>query len=72
VKGWFDETISEGSTRAPAGGSYAVLPGGKVSAGKEYYVSYQVRRIGTISKDSWTKAIETNKVSYAPAALAKL
>ncbi len=72
VKGWFDETISEGSLKAPAGESYAVLPGGKVQAGKEYYVSYSIRRIGKISKDSWTKAIETGKVSYAPAALAKL
>jgi len=70
VKGWFDEKISDGTLNAPAGASYAVLLGGKVQAGKSYYVAYSIRRLGKVSKDSWTKELESNKVSYAPASLA--
>lgn len=72
VEGWFDTLIAEGTTTAAVAETYALdlSKAGKLQAGKKYYLEYQIKRVGKISKDSFTKKLETAKVSYAPAALA--
>ena len=72
VEGWFDTLVAEGTLSAAAAETYALdlSKAGKLETGKKYYLEYQVRRVGAISKDSFTKKLETAKASYAPAALA--
>lgn len=66
VENWFDPVIAEGSFTAAVADSYAAdLSNNKFENGKSYYVEYSIRRIGTVSKDSFTRTLETNKASRA-------
>ncbi len=56
--------------KGPVAESYAMIFKAKLENGKSYYVEYSIRRVGTVSKDSWTKALETNKVTHAVQSLA--
>lgn len=69
---WFDPVIGEGVIAAPVAAEYAadLSKAGRFETGKSYYVEYSIRRLGKVSKDSWTKALETNKVSRASLDLA--
>ncbi|UPT73281.1 MAG: hypothetical protein M0D55_15540 [Elusimicrobiota bacterium] len=72
VPNWFDPVIGEGSFSADAAPSYAadLSKAGKLESGKSYYVEYSIRRLGKVSKDTWTKTLETPKVSRASLDLA--
>ena len=71
VPNWFDPVIAQGSLNGAVAESYAAdLSKNKFENGKSYYVEYQVRRLGKVSKDSWTKALETNKTTRAQQSLA--
>lgn len=65
VPNWFDPVIGQGQFSAAAAEAYAadLSKAGKLESGKSYYVEYSIRRVGKVSKDSWTKALETNKVA---------
>lgn len=72
---WFDPILLEKELALPVASTYAVdlaaeLVGAadKPEAGKSYYVEYQVKRVGTVSKPVFTKTLESNKAAYAPAA----
>lgn len=66
VPNWFDPTIAEGTLLAASADSYAVdLSKNKFESGKRYYVEYSIRRLGTVSTDSWTKTLETGKTPHA-------
>ena len=72
VENWFDPVIAEGTLSSAVAESYAVdlSKSGDFKNGKSYYVEYSIRRIGKVSKDSFTKTLETNKVSRASMLLA--
>ncbi len=67
VPNWFDTVIGEGVIAAPVAAEYAadLSKAGRLESGKSYYVEYSIRRLGKVSKDVWTKPLETNKVSRA-------
>jgi hypothetical protein len=74
VKFWPDATILEKEVTLPVAAAYGVDLNkfaaefsSKPEAGKEYYVKYSIKRIGAVSKPSYTKTLETAKVSYTPA-----
>ena len=68
---WFDPTIAEGTFSAASADSYVVdLSKNKFENGKSYYVEYSIRRVGKVSKDSFTKTLETGKVAHAAMSLA--
>jgi len=76
VKFWPDSTLLEKEITLPVAASYGVDLNKFVSefsskpeAGKQYYVKYSIKRIGAVSKPSYTRTLETGKASYAPAAL---
>ncbi|MBI3289625.1 MAG: hypothetical protein HYZ74_08930 [Elusimicrobia bacterium] len=72
VRGWPDSTVAETSIKLPVGEVYSAdfSKLARVAAGQEYYVQYSVRRLGAVSKDSWTKALQTARVRYVPPSLA--
>ncbi|MBI3565151.1 MAG: hypothetical protein HY079_08145 [Elusimicrobia bacterium] len=77
VKFWPDATVLTKDVELPAAAAYAAdlnafvaEMASKPEAGKQYYAKYSFKRVGSVSRDSWTKAQETGRVSYAPAALA--
>ncbi len=71
MQNWFDPVIAEGSFTAAVAESYAAdLSKNNFENGKSYYVEYSIRRIGKVSKDSFTRTLETNKVSRANASIA--
>jgi len=71
VQNWFDPTIAEGTASSAVAAVYSLdLSKSKLENGKSYYVEYSIRRVGQISKDSFTKALETNKVTRAAQSLA--
>ncbi len=71
VPNWFDPTIAEGTLSAAVAESYSVdLSKNKFENGKSYYVEYSIRRVGKVSKDSFTKTLETNKTAHAVMSLA--
>lgn len=71
VQNWFDPVIAEGALSSVVAESYLVdLSKNKFENGKSYYVEYSIRRIGKVSKDSFTKALETNKTTHAAMSLA--
>ena len=71
VQNWFDPVIAEGALSSLVAESYLVdLSKNKFENGKSYYVEYSIRRIGKVSKDSFTKALETNKTTHAAMSLA--
>lgn len=77
VKFWPDQTVLTKEVELPVAASYAAdlnafvgEMASKPEAGKQYYAKYSFKRVGSVSRDSWTKAQETAKVSYAPASLA--
>jgi len=72
VQNWFDPVIGEGKFTAAVAETYAadLSKAGKLENGKSYYVEYSIRRIGKVSKDSFTRTLETNKVSRANASIA--
>ena len=55
---------------AAAGTSGKTAIPSKPEAGKQYYVKYSIKRVGSVSNDRYTKSLETAKISYAPAAIA--
>jgi hypothetical protein len=75
VKFWPDATVLTKEAAFPVAASYGVdlnqfAAEFKPEAGKQYYVKYSIKRVGSISNDRFTRALETGKISYAPAALA--
>ncbi|MDE2143159.1 MAG: hypothetical protein KGJ84_12185, partial [Elusimicrobia bacterium] len=77
VKFWPDATLLDKEVTLPVAASYAVdlnqFAGSfssKPEAGKQYYVKYSIKRVGSVSNDHDTKALETAKISYAPASIA--
>jgi len=72
VQNWFDPVIAEGSITAAVADSYSVdlSKSGNFENGKSYYIEYSIRRIGQVSKDSFTRTLETNKVSRANLSIA--
>lgn len=71
VPNWFDPVIAQGSfTSATAEAYVADLSKNKFENGKSYYVEYSIRRVGKVSRDSFTKTLETNKTTRALASLA--
>jgi hypothetical protein len=77
VKFWPDATVLDKEITLPVAAAYAVdlnqFAGSfssKPEAGKQYYVKYSIKRVGSVSNDHDTKTLETAKVSYAPAAIA--
>jgi hypothetical protein len=72
VPNWFDPTIAEGSFAAATADSYLVdlSKSSGLQNGKSYYVEYSIRRIGKVSRDTFTKTLETNKASRAAMSLA--
>lgn len=71
VKGWFDATIAQGSVKTAVAEAYALdFANQKLETGKDYYVQYQIRRIGKVSRDTFTKTLETGKTTYAPGLVA--
>lgn len=72
VQNWFDPVIAEGSFTAAVADSYAadLSKSGSFENGRSYYVEYSIRRIGKVSKDSFTRTLETNKVSRASMSIA--
>ncbi|MEQ1919457.1 MAG: hypothetical protein ABL955_09670 [Elusimicrobiota bacterium] len=71
VPNWFDPAIAEGSFSAATADSYVVdLSKNKFENGKSYYVEYSIRRVGKVSKDSFTRTLETGKVAHAVMSLA--
>lgn len=72
VENWFDPVVAEGSVTVPVAEAYRVdlSKSSGLQNGKKYYVEYSIRRIGSVSTDKFTRALETNKVSRAAASLA--
>jgi len=71
VENWFDPVIAEGTVSSAVAESYLVdLSKNKFENGKSYYVEYSIRRIGKVSKDSFTRTLETNKATRAQQSLA--
>ena len=72
VPNWFDPTIASGELKSATAGAYSVdlSKAGKFEHGKKYYVEYSIRRLGKVSKDSWTKTMETGKATHAAPSLA--
>lgn len=77
VKFWPDYAVLEKEITLPVAEAYTVdlnkLAGDfteKPAAGKTYYAMYSIKRTGPVSKNDFTKALESNHVSYAPASLA--
>lgn len=71
VPNWFDPVIASGTLNAAVAESYLVdLSKNRFENGKSYYVEYSIRRVGKVSKDSFTKTLETGKVSHASVSLA--
>jgi hypothetical protein len=73
VKFWPDATILEKEVTLPVSAAYGVdlnafasATASKPEAGKEYYVKYSIKRIGSVSRQVYTKTLETAKVTYAP------
>lgn len=66
VENWFDPVVAEGALTAAVAESYLVdlSRAAKYESGKRYYAEYSIRRIGGVSKDSFTKTLETNKVAF--------
>lgn len=72
---WFDPTLLEKEVELPVASTYVldlaaelVAANSRPEAGKSYYVEYQVKRVGAVSKPVYTKSLESNKAAYAPAA----
>ena len=80
VRFWPDVVVlAEKELELPVADSYSVPLtrfSGEFSealeGGKEYYVRYSIKRLGAVSRPVFTRALETGKVSYAPAAVAGL
>lgn len=77
VKFWPDYAVLEKELTLPVAEAYKVdlnkfLPDftTKPEAGKDYYAVYSIKRTGKVSKNDFTKSLETARVSYAPASLA--
>ncbi|MFI5346687.1 MAG: hypothetical protein ACHQ51_09970 [Elusimicrobiota bacterium] len=77
VKFWPDATLLDKEITLPVAATYGVdlnqFAGSfssKPEAGKQYYVKYSIKRVGSVSNDRYTKTLETAKISYAPAAIA--
>ncbi|OGR90066.1 MAG: hypothetical protein A2V88_08205 [Elusimicrobia bacterium RBG_16_66_12] len=77
VKFWPDYAILTKEITVPVAEAYrfdlnkfAAEFSEKPAAGKDYYVAYSIKRTGKVSKNDFTKALETSRVSYAPASLA--
>ena len=71
VPNWFDPTIAEGTLKSASADSYFVdLSKNKFENGKSYYVEYSIRRLGKVSKDTWTRTLETGKTTRAVPSLA--
>jgi hypothetical protein len=71
VSGWFDKVIAELDVTGDVAETYgADFSKSKFENGKSYYVEYSIRRIGKVSKDSFTKVLETGKVTRAAQTLA--
>lgn len=77
VKFWPDYTILEKEVALPVAEAYNLDLSKflaefseKPSVGTNYYVQYSIKRVGKVSRDSFTKDLETARVSYAPASLA--
>ncbi len=77
VKFWPDATLLEKEVSVPVSASESVDLrqflgefSSQPEAGQQYYVEYSIARVGSVSDASFTKELETGKVSYAPAVLA--
>ena len=72
VPNWFDPVIAEGTVKSAVVESYLVdlSKSGRFENGKRYYVEYSIRRLGKVSKGSWTKGLETDRVIRASMSLA--
>ena len=77
VKFWPDYAILEMEFTVPVAETYrfdlnkfAAQFSEKPEAGKNYYVAYSIKRTGKVSKNDFTKKLETAAVVYAPASLA--
>ncbi|OGS41739.1 MAG: hypothetical protein A2506_09285 [Elusimicrobia bacterium RIFOXYD12_FULL_66_9] len=77
VKFWPDYAVLEKEIALPVSEAYKVDLSrflsdftAKPEAGKNYYAVYSIKRTGSVSKNDFTKGIETGRVSYAPASLA--
>lgn len=72
VENWFDPVIVEGSVTVPVAESYLVdlSKSSGLQNGKSYYVEYSIRRIGSVSTDKFTRALESNKATRAAMFLA--
>lgn len=72
---WFDPTLLEKEIELPVAATSVVdlkadlaQMSEQPKAGKPYYVEYSIKRVGTVSKPDFTKALESNKADYAPSA----
>lgn len=77
-KNWFDETILTKEVTLPTAESYSVRYADyaaelkdKLKPGKKYYVNWRFKRSGSVSKNSWQKHRETDKVDYQGAGAAE-
>lgn len=72
VPNWFDPVVAEGSVTVPVAEAYLVdlSKSSGLQNGKSYYVEYSIRRVGKVSRDTFTRALETNKTARAAMSLA--
>lgn len=72
VPNWFDPVVAEGSVTVPVAEAYLVdlSKSSGLQNGKSYYVEYSIRRVGKVSRDVFTKTLETNKAAHAVMSLA--
>ncbi len=69
VRNWFDAVVMEGTLDLAVADSYAVdlSKAGGFDDDARYYVEYEIRRVGKISRSSFTKTLTTAKVRRASA-----
>lgn len=73
VRNWPDATVGTLETETASGGELYALAlaqhlGGKLKAGKKYYVKVAFRRLGRVSKDDQVDAGKSATVAYQPSA----
>lgn len=73
VENWFDLVLLEKEVELPTAASYvldlaaeAANMSAKPQKGKEYYLSYSVKRVGAVSRPVFTKPLESNRAVYVP------
>jgi hypothetical protein len=77
ISNWPDSTLVTKEITLPSAASYTVDLlaylkdfSEKLQPGKKYYVKYEFRRLGKISKADWVGGSETSPTPYQPASLA--